>query len=149
MVFQHHPLQPSAINLFNKLGYSSRKTPPVPLRTADRFLERFNGAGDINTERALVDKWESIDLLFQLTDEEIIEAGPQGTFNFGSSEVDISRQSYLFFVLKLHDTHYTRTQLSQITREINKPKRMPPAMVLFQHGEKLTFAVIDRRPGQA
>ena len=140
--FQREPLLTSAQNLFNKLGYSSRRTLPVPLGTANQFLERFNRAGNINTERALLDKWESIDLLFQLTGEEIEDVN-QGQF-FDSSEVDTSLyESYLFFVLKLHGTHYTRTQLAQITREINKP--LPPAMVLFQHGEKLTFAVIDRR----
>ena len=53
-------------------------------------------------------------------------------------------ESYLFFAIKLNGDHYTRTQLSQITREINKPFDMP-AMILFQHGGALTFAVIDRR----
>ena len=145
--FQHTALQPSATKLFNTLGYSSRRTLPVPLGTADRFLESFNRAGDINTERGLLDEWESIDLLFQLTAAEI-EDGDQGR-RFDNSEVDMSNyECYLFFVLKLRGTHYTRTQLAQIAREINKPQRMPPAMVLFQHGEKLTFAVIDRRPGR-
>ena len=140
--FQHTALQPSATKLFNTLGYSSRRTPPVPLRTADRFVALFDRIGTMNPQRALLDEWESIDLLFQLTDEEI-EDGDQGRF-FDSGEVDTSLyESYLFFVLKLDGTHYTRTQLAQITREINKP--LPPAMVLFQHGEKLTFAVIDRR----
>ena len=142
--FQHTPLQPSASNLFNTLGYSSRKTPPVPLRTAARFVELSNRAGgNMNTERALLDEWESIDLLFQLTGEEIEDIDRGRLF---SSEVDMSiYECYLFFALKLRGTHYTRTQLAQIAREINKPQRMPPAMILFQHGEKLTFAVIDRR----
>ena len=53
-------------------------------------------------------------------------------------------ESYLFFAIKLSGDHYTRTQLSQITREINKAFDMP-AMILFQHGGALTFAVIDRQ----
>ena len=53
-------------------------------------------------------------------------------------------ESYLFFTLKLQNRGYTRTQLSDITREINK-LLMIPAMVMFQHGDALTFAVIDRR----
>ena len=53
-------------------------------------------------------------------------------------------ESYLFFAIKLSGDHYTRTQLSQITREMNKAFGMP-AMILFQHGGALTFAVIDRR----
>ena len=52
--------------------------------------------------------------------------------------------SYLFFVIRLEDKDYNRTQLSQITREINKLFIMP-AMLLFQHGETLTLSIINRR----
>ena len=146
--FQDTPLQQGALNLFDTLDYRSNKTLPVPLETAARFVELSNRAGgNMNMGRALLDEWESIDLLFQLTGEEI-EDIDQGSL-FDTSGVDISiYECYLFFVLKLRGTHYTRTQLAQISREINKPQRMPPAMVLFQHGDKLTFAVIDRRPGK-
>ena len=53
-------------------------------------------------------------------------------------------ESYVFFALKLRESSYTRTQLSNITREINKLTPMP-AMILFQHGQTLTLAVINRR----
>ena len=53
-------------------------------------------------------------------------------------------ESYLFFALKLRDEQYSRTKTLQITRQINTPFDMP-VMVLFQHGDTLTFAVIDRR----
>ena len=92
----------------------------------------------------MLDEWESVDLLFQLMDEDI-GANEQGEIKFGGGETDNTRmESYLFFALKLRKNHYSRTQLSQITREINKPFPMP-AMILFQHGNTLTFAVIDRR----
>ena len=138
--FPHQPLPESARNLFDTLGYHSTKTLPIPLKNPDHFVKEFDRDDKLNTKRALFDEWESIDLLFQLTDDEITNS------LFATNEVDRSLyQSYLFFVLKLQGTDYTRTQLSQITREINKLDRMPPAMVLFQHGGKLTFAVIDRR----
>ena len=53
-------------------------------------------------------------------------------------------ESYVFFALKLRESSYTRTQLANITREINRLTPMP-AMLLFQHGQTLTLAVIDRR----
>ena len=53
-------------------------------------------------------------------------------------------ESYVFFALKLRESSYTRTQLSNITREINKLTPMP-AMILFQHGQTVTLAVINRR----
>ena len=78
--------------------------------------------------------------------DENIGANEQGEFQFGGGEIDDTRmESYLFFALKLRNNHYTRTQLSQITREINKPFTPMPAMILFQHGDTLTLAVIDRR----
>ena len=139
--FQHEPLLTNARKLFNTLGYHSKRTLPIPLKNPDDFVEEFDRKGKLNTGRAEFDEWESIDLLFQLTGEEITQSA-QDTPDF----VDRSLyQSYLFFVLKLQGTDYTRTQLSQITREINKLSDMPPAMVLFQHGGKLTFAVIGRR----
>ena len=138
--FPHKPLPESARNLFDTLGYHSTKTLPIPLKNPDHFVKEFDRDDKLNRKRSLFGKWESIDLLFQLTDEEITNS------LFATNEVDRSLyQSYLFFVLKLQGTDYTRTQLSQITREINKLSDMPPAMVLFQHGGKLTFAVIDRR----
>ncbi|MDE0683987.1 MAG: Eco57I restriction-modification methylase domain-containing protein [Candidatus Poribacteria bacterium] len=53
-------------------------------------------------------------------------------------------ESYVFFALKLREISYTRTQLSNITREINKLMPMP-AMIIFQHGQTVTLAVINRR----
>ena len=55
-------------------------------------------------------------------------------------------QSYLFFAIRLKDraTPYTRTELSNITREVNKLFLMP-AMVIFQHGQTITLSVINRR----
>ncbi|MEA1979036.1 MAG: Eco57I restriction-modification methylase domain-containing protein, partial [Chloroflexota bacterium] len=53
-------------------------------------------------------------------------------------------QSYLFFALDLKKNHYTRTQLADITREINLLFDMP-AMLLIRHNGALTFSIIDRR----
>ena len=79
-----------------------------------------------------------------MTEEEIRD-NRNLEIDFGDGGIDEARmESYLFFAIKLRDEQYTRTQLSQITREINTPFDMP-AMILFQHGGALTFAVIDRR----
>ena len=112
--------------------------------TAAEFILNFDPSNTMNAERALLDEWESIDLLFQLTGDEI-SLSDQATLGFEGGGIDNSiYQSYLYFALKLRGSSYTRTQLSQITREINKLTPMP-AMVVFQHGRLLTFAVIDRR----
>ncbi len=142
--FSDGNLAENARHLLNVLGYDSERRIDLEPNTADGFLSAFNLEGKINRDRALLDEWESVDFLFQLTEEEITQ-GAQTTFGFVDSGLDNSvYQSYLFFALKLSENYYSRTRLSEITREINKPFNMP-AMILFQHGETLTFAVIDRR----
>ena len=134
----------NARHLLNTLGYRSNRTMPLDPNTAAEFIDNFDPSNTMNAERALLDEWESIDLLFQLTGDEI-SLSDQATLGFEAGGIDNSiYQSYLFFALKLRGSSYTRTQLSQITREINKLTPMP-AMIIFQHGRSLTFAVIDRR----
>ena len=107
-------------------------------------MKTWDQEGKINKERALVDEWESIDFLFQLTDNDLSGNG-QTNLMFESGPIDNTNfESYLFFAIKLQKEEYNRTQLSTITREINKIFKMP-AMIIFQHGQTLTFAVIDRR----
>ena len=134
----------NARNLLNTLGYRSERMLSLEPNTADGFVEHFDPHNTMNRERAQMSEWECIDFLFQLTDDEIIQSD-QTTFHFEGSGVDQNRyESYLFFTLKLQNRDYTRTQLSEIIREINKLTPMP-AMVVFQHGQTLTVAVIDRR----
>ena len=142
--FGNTNLAENARNLLNTLDYRSTRTIALEPNTADGFVGAFDPNGKMNPERAQVDEWESIDFLFQLTEEEITGNGSI-TMDFGNSEVDQQLyQSYLFFVLKLRRSDYARTQLSTITRELNKLTAMP-ALVIFQHGSTLTFAIIDRR----
>ena len=137
-------LADNARHLLDTLGYRSGRTTSLEPNTADEFIDYFDPSNTMNAERALLEEWESIDLLFQLTGDEI-SLSDQPTFGFEGGGIDSSDyQSYLFFALKLCGSSYSRTQLSQITREINKLTPMP-AMVVFQHGRLLTFAVIDRR----
>ena len=135
----------NARNLLNILGYRGKRTIALSPNTAEEFVTNFDPSNQINPKRAQLDEWESIDLLFQLTEEEITQSDTP-TLDFRNGDVEANLyQSYLFFALKLRGDIYTRTQLSQITREINKLTSMP-AMVVFQHGQTLTLSVIDRRP---
>ena len=141
---QRWNLAENARHLLNVLGYHSQRIMNPEPNTADEFLSAFNLDNKINEKLASLQKWESVDLLFQLMGEQISDNG-QVEIDFGVDDIDKERdKSYLFFALKLCQNHYTRTQLSQITREMNKPFKMP-VMILLQHGDTLTFAVIDRR----
>ena len=137
-------LAENATLLFKVLGYHSQRTMPLEPNTAEEFLSAFNLDNRINEKLALLKEWESVDLLFQLMGEQISDNG-RVEIDFEGGDIDRERDiSYLFFAVKLCQSHYTRTQLAQIAREINKPFKMP-VMILFQHGDALTFAVIDRR----
>ena len=142
--FQHGALLINANNLLNALGYESDITVELESNLAEEFISYFDQFGKLNRERAMVDEWESIDFLFQLTEEEI-SGTDQTRIAFKNHQLDDTiMESYVFFALKLKESHYTRTQLSTITREINKLMPMP-AMIIFQHDQTLTLAVIDRR----
>ncbi len=105
----------------------------------------FRKTAPLNDHYALPGEWKTVDLLFQLTDDEVRTAA-NGEFDFASKGVFDGAviNSYLFFALDLKGNHYSRTALAGITREVNKLFNMP-ALILFRYGETLTLGVINRR----
>ena len=144
--FASGDLADNATELLKVLGYESERTMRLKPNTPDGFLKVFDQDSErhINPVRALIEEWESIDFIFQLTKDEVPYIKESSVNRGGGEYNQQTYESYLFFALKLKGSHYTRTQLSRITREINNSFKMP-AMILFQHGGELAFAVIDRR----
>jgi adenine-specific DNA-methyltransferase len=138
-------LADNARSLFETLGYRIDKSTSLDRPTAQSFLNSFADGRSFNRETALVKDWQFVDLLFQLTKDEITGSN-QLRIAFGdSSRVDNTIiESYLFFAIALKDSTYTRTQLAGITREINKLFPMP-VMLVFLHGQTLTLSIINRR----
>ena len=134
----------ASISLLESLGYRSEKRLELKPNTPNTFLAQFADGRTLNPDNALLDDWQSVDFLFQLTGDEI--QASTGNFVFeGKGKYNNTRiESYLFFAIALKNSEYTRTQLSGITREINKLFRMP-AMLLFRHGDTLTLSIIPRR----
>ena len=138
--------------LFQTLGYRVDKRSESDDSPA-AFLAEFNGEGLLNLEKALVGDWDAIDLLFQLTKDEIV-GGNQIQIDFGKTNRvdDTVIESYLFFAVRLNgrslqergSDRYSRKDLATMTREINKLFLMP-VMLLFQHGQTITISVINRR----
>jgi hypothetical protein len=136
-------LRAASIGLLNSLGYQSKKTLDLG-NTPNAFLAEFDKRDrKFRKDKALFDRWKSVEFLFQITDDEVRNAGTQGTL-FDSGYDHGNYQSYLFFALDLKKNHYTRTQFADITREINLLFDMP-AMLLMRHDDALTFSIIDRR----
>ncbi|GAP16134.1 protein containg TaqI-like C-terminal specificity domain [Longilinea arvoryzae] len=143
--FEKRPLREAALGLLNTLGYRSEKRITLEPNSADQFRLEFDSAGKLSLEKALVEDWKTVDFLFQITDEEVMDSlGAQASL-FRNQRVDQTLiDSYLFFAIELQQAKYTRTQLAGITREINKVFSMP-VMVLFKHDECLSISIIARR----
>ena len=110
-------LADNAKHLFDVLGYKSDRTRPFYPNTPEKFLSAFDleNDQDFKPERALIEEWESVDLLFQLMEEHIRD-NAQVEIEFGGGDIDNTRtESYLFFAIKLGDDQYSRTKLSQKT----------------------------------
>ncbi len=146
--FEGKTLKDSALGLLATLGYKSERTLKLGSSKPKAFLEFLHasaGNGAINEAKALVDEWKSVDLLFQLTDNEL--SGHRALFD--EHEVSPSlMKSYVFFAIELIGDNYARGKLTDIARQINRVFPMP-VMVLMKHKANkksvLSIAVINRR----
>jgi adenine-specific DNA-methyltransferase len=145
--FADKPLAAAATALFESLGYKSEKRIVLKPNTAETFVATFAKDKPLNPDNALLADWQSVDFIFQLTDDEVRAAAmgnQQFLFESKGKWAGAAIESYLFFAVTLAKPHYTRTELSGITRAVNRLFPMP-VMLLFRHGDTLTLAVINRR----
>ena len=140
-VFEKGNLTNNSLDLFSKLGYLTERRAPLNKPTFEEFQDTYISDQKFDKTKARVKEWKYVDLLFQLSREEI----SQQASLFDTKQVDKTIiETYLFFALELTGEEYNRTDLSNITREINRLFPMP-VMILFKYGNKLTFSVINRR----
>jgi len=139
--FAQRPLAEAATDFFATLGYRSEKRLALD-NTPEAFLAQFDRPeAPLNRDRALVAHWQSIDLLFQMTDEEV--TGERSLFDAAVLNTG-QLKSYLFFAIRLREADYPRGQFAAIARAINRLFSIP-VMILFSHGEKLSATIINRR----
>ena len=140
--FEEDPLRDAAIKLLNTLGYHSTR---ISTDTRDKRLRatlesEVEASGILSDQRAISD-WQAFHILFQITDD---EANAQRAI-FETTEIDLNlMDSYVFAALELSGDTYSRTQLANITRFINK-KIEQPIMVIFRYGDVLSLGIINRR----
>jgi adenine-specific DNA-methyltransferase len=149
-------LRHGATQLLKALGYSSDKTLELSPNSFAGFFAEFGQYADhFNRSNAKADDWQSADILFQITDEDL--SGSHTLFDSKALERD-RFNSLLFMAIGLVGEGYTRTDLARITREVNKCFAMP-VVILFRYGNRpspltkrgaregggITLAVIQRR----
>lgn len=145
--FQSLPLADAARRLFGVLGYVSQRT--LDINAVGELQALLDPNALLTNDSALLDRWRSVHLLFQLTDSEIRQSSG-GTLNLGLGDAydpkDI--RSYLFFAIDLEPRPdgrpINRADLSQITRTLNRLVPQP-VLVLFRHGGSISLAIINRR----
>ncbi|MDP8204772.1 MAG: DUF4391 domain-containing protein, partial [Candidatus Tenebribacter mawsonii] len=134
----------SSLNFFNSIGYDSDKRSKLETPDFDNFIDQFRiDEENMNKEKALVSDWGKIQFLFQLADDDINSTDQLSVFH--SKDVDKNYlKSYLFISIALKNEKYTKTDLVNITRQINK-QFLQPVLILFHYNEMLCLSVIDRR----
>src|SRR2546428_5638814 len=116
--FADKPIHDAAAAFFESLGYRSHRRIVLKPNTAKTFTEHFAKDKPLNPDHALLDDWQFVDFLFQITDEEVRAASRvnqqfvfQGQGRWNGAEIN----SFLFLAITLANPHYTRTELSGIT----------------------------------
>ena len=146
--FGNQPLREAATTFLNTLGYYSKRVgnDAIDKNRFDRLtaaaLETANP-----TDKLCIDDWHSFCQIMQVADAEINQQlEPEQGSLFESTQIDDGlRTSYMFVTVELTKETYTRTQLADITRFINKAFEKS-IMVMFRYGAVLSLAIINRRP---
>lgn len=145
--FGNAPLKAAGLGLLESLGYRSAKTIDLDGSPAT-FAQEIDHDGKLAAKPACFDKWQEVQFLFQLTNDEIpMLAQGQGAFDlqekYGRSIVD----SFVFLAIALEGEDWKRGALAGITRTVNAMFAMP-VIILFKHGTRFSLAASERRPNR-
>jgi len=138
------PLYEAGLGLLDALGYRSDRT--LRLREVEEFRSAFDQHGQLNADAARTEDWLDVAFLRQITSDDVAISA-EAALPFQRDYAPTDMQSYVFVAVELRNQAYTRSELSRITRAVNRIFSMP-AMLLFKYGGRLTLAIIDRRPNR-
>lgn len=136
--FQKNTLLESALKLFSTLGYTTKRQ--ISVSSIEDFKGRFL-LNNLNEDKALYSHWKDAQFLFELQPDDLNSEETEIT---GGRIGDKDIETYWFYAIELKSDTYSKKQLSDITREVNKVRTIP-AFILFKYADKLTFSIIDRR----
>ena len=145
--FDNQPLREAATTLLNTLGYYSKRVGNDEI-DSNRFDSLVESALDTAnpSDKLRIEEWQSFFQIMQVADEEINQqVDPEQGSLFESTHIDDAlRTSYMFVTVQLTKNTYTRTQLADITRFINKAFEKS-IMVIFRYSAVLSLTIINRR----
>ena len=138
--FAKGKIAPNTLELFKTLGYDTAITIAQTENSYSSFKQNFVDLS-VNKERfnenkALANDWVSIDFLFQLADNL--------TGIMGGKVNNQIVNSIVFASIELSGTTYSKSQLAEITRQVNLIFAMP-VVLLFKYNNCITLSIIHRR----
>ncbi len=132
-------------DLLDVLGYQSERTLELSGDPED-FIQQFSAPNEnTRTEQAFRKHVQSIQIVFQITNDEILSANQQTLGLKATTRKEGRQESFLFFAVELKENNYPQGIYDEFTREIDK-RIILPTVVFFRVGAHLTVAVIGRRP---
>ena len=132
-------------DLLNVLGYQSERTLELSGNPED-FIQQFSALNEnTSTEQIFRKHVQSIRIIFQMTNDEIVSTNQQTPGLEGTSRKEGRQKSFFFFAVELKEDNYPQGIYDELTREIDK-RIILPTVVFFRAGAHLTVAVIGRRP---
>jgi len=147
--FGEASLSQGALSLLNSLGYESQRTGNAG--SVSNFLDRFHSKKKLtNKQHTKLNVWMNVEIVFQLTSKEINKTANEENYAHETQFEEGRIKSFLFLAVELPGSSYSRTDISEMTRSVNRLFAMP-TVVLYKYktatGEPiLTIAVIHRRP---
>jgi type I restriction-modification system DNA methylase subunit len=143
LAFSGADLRDATIGLLNSLGYQSEKT--LDISSLAELREYLDPHKYLTEENALLSRWVNVRFLFQLTNAEISGRTTGQLSLMENTPYDAKEvKSYLFFAIEISGKKPTRTELSLITRSLNRLVPMP-VFLLFKHDASLSLSIINRR----
>ena len=132
--FNSSKLFDSSIDFFKSLNYPMDTIQEEANYSLDEFLEI---TGTEKNPYLKNEEIEKIEILFNLSEDEM--AKEIKNFYIGDKEI----QAYLFLAVKLKDKHYSKTDIVNISKGINRCINSP-AFILFNYDNKITISITDR-----
>jgi adenine-specific DNA-methyltransferase len=146
-----HDFFEAAEQLFAVLGYRSERRLDLGDTTPSSF-EASLGAHRLG-DKAQTSQWRSIEMLFQIGREELVNNG-QSSLLASQFEPQIYH-AFLFYLIdlkpKADGRTYSRSELAEITRELNRIYPMPVSVLFrYKHGQQsyLSLAIVTHRPNK-
>ncbi len=136
--FNSNKLFDSSIDFFKVLNYPLDTIQEESNYSLKDFLEITGHSGENRLQNYGI---QNIEILFSLSEDEMSKK--IGNF-FAGKEENEPIEAYLFLAVRLDRNVYSKTELVNISKGINKLLNSP-AFILFTYDDKITLSVTDRR----